>query len=193
MPYLIGTTNSVTVFLDDDHSPQYQVADLRNSSVYNQRAAIIEIRRLGRASAVLKLPFEVYLNASQRNYTYLASGDVETNSTGYPPTNVLFAAYSSVARLNLSAPNAFPGYVEVLFPSLGTNRHPVWYASFTNLLDIAITQTNAMEGTSQRAAILLSRVSTSGLLEMTVYFTLSGPTTPSGLAGQHLYPDGRKD
>lgn len=159
--YAIGSSNMVTVVIDDNYPTRYERLQLKQSAIYDPLVGVDapfvgEIRRWGRSSAAINFGFIVHTNTAQGakpTSFYRVTGDVSG-------TNLVFPAFATKARLNLSAPMGVPrfaGGVDILFPSLTIEVWSAFYQPTWQYMKFSVVETNAVEGGSTVGRFRVSR------------------------------------
>jgi hypothetical protein len=181
--YDIGSSNMVTVFIDDDNTTQYNVlVPYKQSASYVpglvDNPAVIEVQRFGRSSQPVNLGFMVKTNTQQGpqltfKYRVYGSNAYGNNVVG---TNAVFAAFATNVYLHFTAeaPVTQGGYgVDVNFPSLGSSVYAVFWQPAWQALDFQVVDTNVVEGGVQ-GTVRVSRAVTAPV-PMDPAFIVEGP------------------
>ncbi|MCI0746639.1 MAG: hypothetical protein L0Y58_14660 [Verrucomicrobia subdivision 3 bacterium] len=184
LQYNIGSSNSVTVHIDDDHATSFQkVIGLKTTSVYDpgqgiDSPRIVEVRRYGQSFQAANIGFRVLTNALTPTSFYHVSGDVSG-------TNAVFAPFATRARLKFRAPVVITqpnSAVSVQIPSINQELESVFFQRTWQYLRFSIVATNAVEGGSVQGRMRLSRTVTAPV-NMSVQINVAGHAIPSGASG----------
>ena len=175
--YKIGTSNTVMVFVDDDHTTRYQVVPRKYATVYEpgtiDSPAVFDLLRWGRSSLAAQVPFEMWTNAaggSIRTTLYRKYGDISGE-------NFVFAPFANYARLHATAttggsPGSGLGAISLKVPLIDTSFYAMWLRPKHEYVRLEIIQTNAVEGTATYAKLRATRLFNGPTVQ--VYFTVTG-------------------
>jgi hypothetical protein len=189
--YNIGSSNAVTVFIDDSFPTRYEKVQLKQSAVYDTNngansPSVCEIRRFGRSFEATNFPFRVFTNGITPTTFYRVTGDVSG-------TNAVLAPFATKARLNFSAPGpvgSFAGGVDVLtLTHLNQEVWSVFYQPTWQALKVSVIETNVVEGGTVQGRVRVSRNVTAPVA-MTVGIAVTGQARPAGYTfADHTLPD----
>lgn len=190
--YRIGVSNSVTVYLDDDHLTRYELWPRKVATVYEpgtiDSPAIFDLLRWGRSSSATQIPFEMITNAAGgpiRTTLYRKYGDISGE-------NFVFAPFATMARLNATAttggsPGGGLGAISLKVPSLDNTLYAMWFRPKHEFVRLEIIQTNAVEGTSSHARLRATRLFNGPAVQ--VLIAVTGNAITAGLPGaDHILP-----
>jgi hypothetical protein len=176
LSYNVGSSNSVTVHIDDDKQPRYEIVQLKPSSSYHtahniDSPAVFDIKRHGRSDAAVNLPFQIVTNQFTPSTFYRVYGDVSG-------ANAVFPAFATKARLNFTAPvtGKTNGSIEFRMTNVDAATYAIWFRPAWDYVEFKVIDTNAVEGSSTPAKVRLSRPVTGP--EVSLGVAVSGNATP---------------
>lgn len=180
LAYTIGSSNSVTVLLDDASTTRYQVVPVKRPAVLSaspsiSSPALYELWRFGRSSSSAAVPFTVGNNPS--GVSIAKSGNVDASD------NFVLAPYATRAQLRL-LPGAsnLTNYQNYFFtlnvPSVTTTSYPFNIRPPWEYGQFQVTATNAIEGAMTNARVQFSRLVAGAPISLTV--VVSGSANHSG-------------
>jgi hypothetical protein len=187
LSYNIGSSNSVTAFIDDDHATRFWIDQLKSVAIYESgygidSPATFDVYRFGRSSIVTNIPFAMWTNAAggpqfvpPNRYRYY--GNVSS-------TNISFAAFATKARVNITSASGGHGDsygINFTAYSLTNGYYPVFYAPAWRYVRFQIIETNSVEGAVQ-GRVRLSRPATGPAVMIPV--NVGGMAKYFGLPGQ---------
>ena len=182
--YKIGSSNSVTVFIDDDHATRYEVVQLKIASVYEpgtiDSPAVYELRRWGISSSSANVPFQMWTNAGggpiRTSYYRVSFGDVSGE-------NFVLPAFATKARVGITATTGGSkgtglDAINLRVPSIDTSQYAMWFRPKHEFVKASVVDTNAVEGGSAKAKIRFTRLYNGPAVS--VYFRVWGNAIPPG-------------
>jgi hypothetical protein len=149
LSYNVGSSNSVTVHIDDDTQPRYEIVQLKPSSSYHtahniDSPAVFDIKRHGRSDAAVNLPFQIVTNQFTPSTFYRVYGDVSG-------ANAVFPAFATKARLNFTAPvtGKTNGSIEFRMTNVDAATYAIWFRPAWDYVEFKVIDTNGSRQQSE--------------------------------------------